>query len=67
MDTDELRAKSAQELQDHIVELRREQFSLRMQQAQGQAAQTHQFVRVRRDIARAATILGEKRKSDGAA
>ena len=39
MDTNEMREKSAQELNDHIVELRREQFSLRMQKAQGQAAQ----------------------------
>jgi large subunit ribosomal protein L29 len=60
MDTNEMRAKSAQELIDHIAELRREQFSLRMQKAQGQSAQTHQFARVRREIARAATILGQK-------
>ncbi len=62
-----MREKSAQELNDHIVELRREQFSLRMQKAQGQAAQTHQFAKVRREIARAATILGEKQKTHGAA
>jgi large subunit ribosomal protein L29 len=60
MDTKEMRGKSAQELIDHIAELHREQFSLRMQAAQGQSAQTHQFGRVRREIARAATILGEK-------
>jgi large subunit ribosomal protein L29 len=67
MDTNEMREKSAQELNDHIIELRREQFSLRMQKAQGQAAQTHQFAKVRREIARAATILGEKQKTHGAA
>jgi large subunit ribosomal protein L29 len=66
MDTNEMRAKSAQELIDHIAELRREQFSLRMQKAQGQDAQTHQFARVRREIARAATIMGEK-QTHGAA
>jgi large subunit ribosomal protein L29 len=60
MDTNEMREKSAQELIDHIAELRREQFSLRMQKAQGQSAQTHQFAKVRREIARAATILGQK-------
>ena len=60
MDTNEMRGKSAQELQQHISELRREQFSLRMQKAQGQAAQTHQFAKVRREIARAATILTQK-------
>jgi large subunit ribosomal protein L29 len=66
MDTNEMREKSAQELIDHIAELRREQFSLRMQKAQGQDAKTHQFVKVRREIARAATILGEK-QTHGAA
>ena len=60
MDTNEMREKSAQELIDHIAELRREQFSLRMQKAQGQSAQTHQFARVRREIARTATILGQR-------
>ncbi len=67
MDTEEMRNKSAQELSEHIADLRREQFSLRMQHSQGQAAQTHQFAKVRREIARAATILGEKQKNDGAA
>ena len=70
MDTNEMREKSAQELIDHIADLRREQFSLRMQKAQGQSAQTHQFARVRREIARAATILGQKQmaqKQNGAA
>lgn len=66
MDTQEMRKKSAQELQDHIADLRREQFSLRMQTAQGQNTQTHQFAKVRREIARVATILVEK-QSHGAA
>ena len=61
MDTNEMREKSAQELTDHIAELRREQFSLRMQKAQGQAAQTHQFAKVRREIARVNTLLGAKK------
>ena len=70
MDTNEMRGKSVQELNDHIADLRREQFSLRMQKAQGQSAQTHQFAKVRREIARAATILGQKQmaqKQNGAA
>jgi large subunit ribosomal protein L29 len=60
MEIEEMRKKSARELTDHIADLRREQFSLRMQKAQGQSTQTHQFAKVRREIARAATILGEK-------
>ena len=70
MDINEMRGKSAKDLGEHVTELRREQFSLRMQKAQGQSAQTHQFARVRREIARAATILGQKQmaqKQNGAA
>ena len=70
MEIDEMRNKSEQDLMDHIADLRREQFSLRMQKAQGQNAQTHQFARVRREIARAATILTQKemgQKQNGAA
>ncbi|HEX7349236.1 MAG TPA: 50S ribosomal protein L29 [Rhodanobacteraceae bacterium] len=66
MDIKEMREKTAQELTDHIADLRREQFSLRMQKAQGESAQTHQFAKVRREIARTATILGEK-QTHGAA
>jgi large subunit ribosomal protein L29 len=60
MDIEEMRKKSAQDLNDHIADLRREQFSLRMQKAQGQNAQTHQVARVRREFARAASVLVEK-------
>jgi large subunit ribosomal protein L29 len=66
MDIEELRKMSAQDLNAHIADLRREQFSLRIQKAQGQNAQTHQFARVRREIARAATVLAEKRTSGAA-
>ena len=66
MKTNEMRGRSAQDMNEHILELRREQFSLRMQKAQGQNAQTHQFARVRREIARAATVLAEKRTSGAA-
>ena len=70
MEIDEMRNKSEQDLKDHIADLRREQFSLRMQKAQGQNAQTHQFAKVRREIARAATIVAQKQvaqKQNGAA
>jgi large subunit ribosomal protein L29 len=61
MDTRQMRQKSAEELQAHLVELRKEQFSLRMQQATGQLAKTHEVRRVRREIARANTVLGAKK------
>lgn len=56
-----LRQKSADELDEELVALRREQFNLRMQQGTGQLAATHQFGRIRRDIARIKTVLNEAR------
>lgn len=55
----ELREKSADELQAHLVELHKEQFSLRMQKATGQLEKTHDARRVRREIARVNTLLGQ--------
>jgi large subunit ribosomal protein L29 len=62
MKADELRKKSADDLNEELLELRREQFNLRMQYGTGQLAQTHQFGRIRRDIARIKTVLGEARR-----
>ena len=53
----ELRAKSRDELLSELLELRKEQFNLRMQQATGQLARADQYRNVRRDIARVKTVL----------
>ncbi|RXR05445.1 50S ribosomal protein L29 [Pseudoxanthomonas composti] len=58
MELKQLREKSADELKSHLVELRKEQFSLRMQKATGQLPKTHETRRVRREIARVKTLLG---------
>ncbi len=60
MKASELREKSAEELNDELLVLRREQFNLRMQQGGGQLAQPHLMKSVRRDIARVKTVLQEK-------
>lgn len=60
MKANELRSKSAAELQDELVALLKEQFSLRMQIATQQLNNTAQIGRVRRDIARVRTILRQK-------
>jgi large subunit ribosomal protein L29 len=60
MNAKELRGKSASELNEELLKLRREQFSLRMQRATGQAVKPHDFGRVRKDIARLKTVLAEK-------
>ncbi len=60
MKAQELRQKSSDELQKELIELRQEQFKLRMQASTGQLSQTHLLRRVRRNIARVKTILTEK-------
>jgi large subunit ribosomal protein L29 len=60
MKTSELRAKSGEDLQKELSELLRAQFSLRMQAATQQLTNTSQMKKVRRDIARARTLLREK-------
>jgi len=57
----ELREKSADELKAHLLDLRKEQFSLRMQRATGQLSKTHETRRVRREIARVKTLLGSNK------
>ena len=57
MEAKDLRGKSAAELNDELLRLRREQFALRMQRATGQAVKPDQFGKVRRNIARVKTVL----------
>lgn len=59
---DELRSKSADELNQELLELRRAQFSLRMQQATQALTKNSEIERVRRQIARVHTFLNEKAK-----
>ena len=65
MEAQELRKKSVEELSEELVELRREQFNLRMQQATGELAQHTQHRRVRKDIARVKTIINELQRAVG--
>jgi large subunit ribosomal protein L29 len=60
MKANELRNKSAEELQQELLALLREQFNLRMQKAAGQLSKPHLFRQVRRNIARLKTIQSEK-------
>jgi len=63
MKAEDLRTKSADELQDSLVGLRKEQFNLRFQQASGQLENTARVRQVRRDIARIKTILRDKQQA----
>ncbi|MDH5424425.1 MAG: 50S ribosomal protein L29 [Gammaproteobacteria bacterium] len=59
----EYREKSVTDLQQELLELRREQFNLRMQQGVGQVSKNHLFNDVRKNIARLKTIVNEKTKA----
>jgi large subunit ribosomal protein L29 len=61
MDAKELRAKSAADLQEELLKLRKEQFSIRMQAATGQVVKPSEFGRVRKSIARVKTVIREKK------
>ena len=65
MDAKELRSKSAAELNDELLKLRKEQFALRMQRATGQTIKPDQFGKVRKNVARLKTVLRQSAK-DGA-
>lgn len=60
MKASELRQKSTEELQQELLALLREQFSLRMQRSMGQLSKPHLFRQVRRNVARVKTVLKEK-------
>ena len=60
MNANELRDKSAEDLDKQLLTLREEQFKLRMQKATGQLAQTHLLRDNQREIARVKTVLSQK-------
>jgi len=60
MKASELRQKNEAELQKEVLDLRKAQFSLRMQAATQQLSNTSQLGKVRKDIARVKTIQREK-------
>ena len=61
MSIKQLRGKSPADLSAQLLELRREQFNLRMQKGAGQLTQTHQVKNVRREIARIKGLLGDNK------
>ncbi|GAA4890919.1 50S ribosomal protein L29 [Ferrimonas pelagia] len=60
MKAQDLREKSVEELNAELINLLREQFNLRMQNATGQLKATHEMKKVRRNIARVKTVLTQK-------
>lgn len=62
MKASELRAKDVAALEKEVSDLLKAHFGLRMQKGTQQLGNTAQLGEVRRDIARAKTILAEKKK-----
>ena len=60
---DDFRAKSADELGTQLQNLKKEQFNLRFQRANGQVENTGRIRVLRRDIARIETVLTEQRRA----
>lgn len=61
----ELRDKTAGQLKDEILKLKKEQFNMRFQKATGQLENTAQVGKVRRTIAQMKTILNEQAAKAG--
>ncbi|QOC23383.1 50S ribosomal protein L29 [Wenzhouxiangella sp. AB-CW3] len=62
MKASELQAKNPSELDEMLLDLRKEQFTLRMQHGTGQLGSPHELRRVRKDIARVKTVLNQKQE-----
>ena len=67
MKASELRNKSADELKNELVSLRREQFALRLQRATGQSPKPDQFGKVRKNVARVKTVQRQARAAKAGA
>ena len=62
MKTSELRAKDVAALEKEVTDLLKAHFGLRMQKATQQLTNHSQLGKTRRDIARAKTVLAQKKK-----
>ena len=65
MKAEEIRGMTADQLDDQLVKLKKEQFNLRFQRASGQLENTSRVREVRRDIARIKTVQTQKRNGQG--
>jgi large subunit ribosomal protein L29 len=60
MKIDDVRGLTPDQLNDNLLNLKREQFNLRFQQATGQMEKSHRVDQVRKDIARIKTVMRQK-------
>ena len=62
----DFRDRSADQLNDELGKLKKEQFNLRFQRASGQLENTSRFRVVRHDIARIMTVLSQRSRGEAA-
>jgi large subunit ribosomal protein L29 len=62
---EDFRANSADQLGDQLSKLKKEQFNLRFQRANGQLEKTSRVRVVRKQIARIMTVMSEQRRKAG--
>ena len=65
MKAEEFRGLTADQLDEQLAKLKKEQFNLRFQRASGQLENTSRVREVRRDIARLKTVQIQKRNGAG--
>jgi large subunit ribosomal protein L29 len=58
---EDIRAMSPDQMEDAILNLKKERFNLRFQRATGQLENTSRLKQARRDIARIKTVAAEQR------
>jgi large subunit ribosomal protein L29 len=61
MKPDDIRAMSPDQMDDAVLNLKKERFNLRFQRATGQLENTSRLREARRDIARVKTIAAQQR------
>ena len=61
--TKDLRAMSLDELEAKLIEAKKEQFNLRIQQSTGQLQNTAVIRNIRREIAKINTLIAERKKN----
>jgi len=65
MKAEDLRGMTIDQLDDEVLKLKKEQFNLRFQRANGQLENTGRVRAVRKEIARLETVLTEQRRKAG--
>jgi large subunit ribosomal protein L29 len=66
MKPQDVRAMTADQLDEQVAKLKKEQFNLRFQRATGQLENTARVRAVRRDVARIKTVQNQRRRGETA-